>query len=296
MLRANDPIGVFDSGIGGLSILQALLQKMPEENFVYVADSAFNPYGERDADFLNDRIGRIVDYLIVQHQVKAVVVACNTATAVAIDRMRALYPTIEIIGVEPALKPAALVSQTKRVGVIGTRATLTSARFKNLQEDLEKKHQVSFVVQPCDGLASAIENNIASLAVHPSKGGKPQDEIARLCDFFLRKMGDFGPEENHIDALVLGCTHYVFALPHIKAVIGDGIAILETGAPVAQHTAQVLKRHHGIRHSVQDTSPWLKIYTTGAVHHIQAAVAQWLGPLEVDCAAIVIPESSERYS
>jgi len=151
------PIGVFDSGIGGLSVLQALQAELPHEHFVYWADSGHAPYGEKSDVFVRQRSLAIAQHLVEHHRIKALVVACNTATAAAIHELRAHYPHLPLIGVEPALKPAIALSQTRRIGVIGTRGTLGSEKFHRLLNSLQG--QAEFVVQPCNGLALAIEES-----------------------------------------------------------------------------------------------------------------------------------------
>ena len=150
-------IGVFDSGIGGLSVLKALQTEMPYESFVYIADSSHAPYGERDDTYVIDRALAVTKYL-VDRNVKALVVACNTATAAAIDALRSTYPELPIIGVEPALKPAVQLSRTKRIAVMATRGTLASARFAALLA--AHSSQARFTLVPCDGLADAIEQSV----------------------------------------------------------------------------------------------------------------------------------------
>ena len=149
------PIGVFDSGVGGLSVLRALRQALPREKFVYVSDAGHAPYGERDVAHVLARSVAVGGYLVQSHQVKALVVACNTATAAAIAALRARYPDLPIVGVEPALKPAAARSRTAVVGVLATRSTLASEKFQALLQ--AQPAQVRFVLQACDGLAAAIE-------------------------------------------------------------------------------------------------------------------------------------------
>ena len=129
MPQASSPIGVFDSGVGGLSVLRALLAAMPHERFVYLADSANAPYGERGDAFVAARTHAITDYLCQQHHIKALVVACNTATAAAIHEVRSSHPELPLVGLEPALKPALSVTKTGHVGVIGSRGTLPSTKF-----------------------------------------------------------------------------------------------------------------------------------------------------------------------
>ena len=223
--QAEAPIGVFDSGVGGLSVLRALRAQLPQENFVYLSDAAHAPYGERSDDYLTARALRVADYLIDQRGVKSLVVACNTATAAAIEEMRARWPALPIVGIEPALKPAAAASQTKRVGVMATRSTLQSAKFNKLLDSLHD--QAQFVVQACDGLAAAIENG--------------DDQTTRaLCERYLHAMGDFGQRTGQIDQLVLGCTHYPLVSAVLQSLAGPGVELLEAGAPVSLQTRRVL--------------------------------------------------------
>ncbi len=194
------PIGVFDSGIGGLSILQALRAELPFEDFVYIADSGHAPYGERGDGFVAARSQAITTHLLTRHHIKALVIACNTATAAAIHLLRQTHPGLPIIGVEPALKPAVLQSKTRRIGVMATRGTLGSAKFRTLVDSLAS--QADFVCQPCDGLADAIEREDTT-------------KIIALCAKYMGAMGQFGTQGGQIDTLVLGCTHYPFASEHL---------------------------------------------------------------------------------
>ena len=162
-------VGVFDSGIGGLSILQALRAELPQSRFIYIADSGHAPYGERSDAHVMARSRAIVAELL-SRQVQALVIACNTATAVAIEKLRVDHPALPIIGVEPALKPALALSQTRRIGVMATRSTLASAKFKSLLASLAD--QAEFVMQPCAGLADAIER---------SSGNDDPTGIKALC-------------------------------------------------------------------------------------------------------------------
>ena len=228
-LNRHAPIGVFDSGVGGLSILRALQRHMPSEDFVYMADSAHAPYGERDADFVRERARAIWHTLRDEHHVKALVVACNTATALAIQQLRDEHPKVAFFGVEPAVKPAATSSQTQRVGVMATPATLGSEKFLQLLQSLEGNTE--FVLQGCEGLANAIEQQWLDGNDAPVKA---------LCEKYISAMGAFGHLAGQIDTLVLGCTHYPFALPILRSLVGENVMILETGEPVARHTQQVL--------------------------------------------------------
>src|SRR6478735_6670577 len=167
------PIGVFDSGVGGLSVLRALRAELPGEDFVYFSDAGHAPYGEKGEEFVSDRSLAIAVDLLEQHRIKSLVIACNTATAAAVHLLRAKHTHLPVVGVEPALKPAAALTKTGHVAVLATRGTLASAKFKSLRESL--REQAEFVLVPCDGLAAAIEAD-------------DQEQIASLCRKYTRDL------------------------------------------------------------------------------------------------------------
>jgi glutamate racemase len=233
-------IGVFDSGIGGLSILKALSAHLPHEQFVYFADTAHNPYGEKSEAFVQERTLAVARELVEQHQIKALVVACNTATAAAIHLLRQAYPALPIIGVEPALKPAALASRSGRVRVLATRVTLQSAKFAQLKARLEQEHRMAgralaFHCVPCDGLAERIE----LLSVAKETWQNTPDLIANLS-IFMPPRDRFHTEDDAFDTLVLGCTHYPLIRDAFAAVVGDGVQILDNAMPVALRVEQLI--------------------------------------------------------
>ena len=257
----NAPIGVFDSGIGGLSVLKALRAELPLEDFIYIADSGHAPYGERDEAHVLARSRAIVRHLVT-HNVKALVMACNTATAAAIDLLRSEYPGLALIGVEPALKPGALLSQTGHIGVMATRSTLASVKFQNLFDS--QAGRATFVVQACDGLAAAIE--------HSAGTGDISKTIA-LCVRYTRAMGNFGTEPGQIDTLVLGCTHYPFASEALNALLGPDVRLVDNGKAVARQTRRLVQTH-----GFAETAPGqVSLFTTGAPVILQAAAQRWLG-------------------
>lgn len=261
--RSVDAIGVFDSGVGGLSVLRALRTELPLEKFVYVADSGHAPYGERDDTHVIARSHAITRYLVAQHRIKALVVACNTATAAAIKRLRQDFPELPIVGIEPALKPAASSSQTKHIGVLATRGTLNSEKFRALLASLQD--QAHFVVQPCDGLADAIERDDAIKTV-------------ALCSYFTRAMGQFGLNPGEMDTLVLGCTHYPFASDALHASVGQAVVFLEGGAPVARQTRRLLEARSWLAPQGAQVAPAAPTVfgTTGNAAQLQSAIARWL--------------------
>ena len=253
------PIGVFDSGVGGLSILRALRKELPGEDFVYYADAGHAPYGERGHEFVSERSMAIALDLLENHCVKALVVACNTATAAAVHLLRERHSALPLVGVEPALKPAAALTRTGRVGVFATRGTLASAKFQALHESL--RGQAEFILQPCDGLAAAIENG-------------DEDEVRKLCRASIEALGPFGDEPGQIDTLVLGCTHYPFAADHLHALAGPGVQLVETGEPVARQTRRLLETRGLLR--AEPSGGKLQWHTTGDPAALAAAAQRWI--------------------
>lgn len=256
------PIGVFDSGVGGLSVLRALRAELPREDFVYFADSAHAPYGERSSAYILERSHHITRTLLDAHRIKALVIACNTATAVAVQALRAAYPELPIIGVEPALKPAVSVSQTRHIGVMATRGTLNSAKFQALLHTLSPLAE--FRLQACDGLAAAIESH-------------QPEHIAQLCLRYTQALGSFGCAAGQIDTLVLGCTHYPFALEALRACIGPRVQCIETGEPVARHTHQLLRTRLVALRTADFLAPGqLTLLSSGEASLLRVAAQHWL--------------------
>ena len=216
-------IGIFDSGVGGLSIAKCIQQHLPHEQLVYIADSAHAPYGDKSAAFIRQRVNIIARQLL-QYNAKALVVACNTATVNAIDQLRAQL-SLPIIGVEPAIKPAALHSKSKKVAILVTAATATNQRFL----DLVAKYSsgIKVFIQACPGLVELIE-----------QGKNNSGESSRLLKEYLQPLMQQG-----VDTLVLGCTHYPFLLNEIKNIVGEAITIVETATPVTQELTRQLAKH-----------------------------------------------------
>lgn len=261
-------LGVFDSGVGGLSVLRDLRKQMPGVHCVYLADNAFAPYGEREVSVIRERTSAVTDYLRTTHRIDALVIACNTATAHAIDALRTEHPDLPIIGVEPALKPAALLSQTGCVGVLATRATLNSDRFARLLSQVRDQAPLptQFICQPCDGLADAIERHDTCA-------------IEALCDRYLEALWSATPKPQRIDTIVLGCTHYPFAQERLQASCEPAIHWLDTGQPVSRRTQDQLVR---AGHNLTPPDAWTPptFISTGDVAILDHAVGRWLG---LDC-------------
>jgi glutamate racemase len=267
-------VGVFDSGIGGLSILEALRAELPQSRFIYIADSGHGPYGERIDAHVMDRSRAIMAELL-SRQVQALVIACNTATAAAIEQLRADYPDLPIIGVEPALKPALAISRTRRIGVMATRSTLASAKFTALLASLAS--QAEFVLQPCDGLADAIERSADS---------NDTSNIKVLCAMYTQALGTFGSHSGQIDTLVLGCTHYPFAIEQLRDLLGPQVQLVSNGPAVARQTRLKLSQQvlpaAAQPEPLEATRSPLILLSTGDPQVLQAAAQRWLPPLPAE--------------
>lgn len=215
------PIAVFDSGVGGISVLRALITEMPNENYWYYGDSANAPYGTKSLEEVRELTISHVDHFIEQGA-KAVVVACNTATSAAVRILRQKYPEVPIIGIEPALKPAALSKNRPNVIVMATPMTLRQEKFHNLMERYMGMAQI--IPLPCPGLMEYIEN------------GDTQSQ--ELLDFIAKLFEPF--ELQKLDAVVLGCTHYPFISREIQKVLGEGVMLFEGGPGTARETKRRL--------------------------------------------------------
>jgi glutamate racemase len=274
------PIGVFDSGIGGLSVLQALQKELPHERFVYLADNAHAPYGEKSEAFIRQRTHAIAEYLLAQHQIKALVVACNTATAAAIHELRERHPALPLVGLEPALKPAVALSRTRRIGVMATRGTVASDKFARLLASVQS--EAHFEVQACNGLALAIEHSTL-----PDQAVAAQAQIAHFLQTYTQAMGRFGSAPGDIDTLVLGCTHYVFVEKDLRQLLGPHVQLVSTGEAVARQTHRLLEAAEILNKEKTDgaVDP-MRLFTTGDLQGLQAAAQRWLAlPPEV-CQAV----------
>jgi glutamate racemase len=260
------PIGVFDSGIGGLSVLGALRKELPQEQFVYVADAGHAPYGERDSAHVLKRSLVLADYLYRTHQVKALVLACNTATAAAVASLRQQYANLPIVGIEPALKPAAAQSGSGVVAVMATRSTLESEKFQALLA--AQTPSVRYLLQACDGLAAAIEQS-------------DRLEIEALCQRYVQSLRQAKDGGARIDTVVLGCTHYALVVDVLSKVWGPGVALLEAGEPVARRTRQVLEAAGSFQKPQAHVAPHGSaidslFYTTGDPVALDQALKDWL--------------------
>lgn len=260
-IGADAPIGVFDSGIGGLSVLRHIRAALPHEHLLYVADSGFAPYGEKSEEEIVARTLAIADFLL-QQGIKAMVVACNTATAAAIKGLRARYPALLVVGVEPGLKPAAAITLTKTVGVLATGSTLASAKFTLLHEQIAAATGVRFLLQPCSGLAAQVE-----------KAELRSAATAALVHGYVIPLIEQGA-----DTLVLGCTHYPFVQPLIEDAARranpHAVTIIDTGEAVARQLQRLLAQHGLQRQAATEGS--LSAFTTGSQTALATAFSNLL--------------------
>ena len=221
MNQRSDYIAVFDSGVGGISVLRHLLRQLPNERYIYFGDSANAPYGTKSTRQVRELALDVAGKLI-RRGVKALVVACNTATAAAINDLRQAYPELIVVGVEPALKLAADRYPGGRIGVMATPVTLRGEKFHHLLERFVADHRVDLI--PAPGLADLVE---------AGQQNKEQGEA------LLRPLLE--PYAGKLDALVLGCTHYPFAAPMISRILGPEVPLLDGGEGTAQQTRRALE-------------------------------------------------------
>ena len=234
-------IGVFDSGVGGLSILRALHQRLANTSMVYVGDVSHAPYGERTTREVIDRSMRIIEWLAGQGA-QMIVVACNTATVLAIEALRARWPALVFVGVEPGVKPAAARSRTRRIAVMVTAATATSERLRHLIARYAEEAHVH--VQACPGLADAIERGVLD-------GPALFDVLGPHCEQVVAA---------NVDTVVLGCTHYPFVEESIQALLGPEITLIDTASAISDRAASLWEQTP----PVFEPEPRLRVMSTGA--------------------------------
>ena len=255
ILHDNRPIGVFDSGVGGISVLKHIHALLPHENLLYVADSKYAPYGSRTPAEITARCFEIADFLIAQNA-KALVVACNTATAAAIDALRLAYD-LPIIGMEPAVKPAAEASKNGIIGVLATVGTLKSAQFAALLETYGRNVEV--VTQACVGLVECVE-----------RGELSNQSTLQLIQQYCKPLIDEGA-----DTIVLGCTHYPFVRPLIEQAVGTEVALIDTGAAVANYLQKRLAELNLLSESKDIAN--VTFYTNSEAENAKQVISQLWG-------------------
>lgn len=215
------PVGVFDSGVGGLSVLAEINRLLPNESLLYVADCGHIPYGEKSPEFIRQRCRQVAEFF-QQQGAKAMVLACNTATVAAVADLRERYPQWPLVGMEPAVKPAAAATRSGVVGVLATTGTLKSAKFAALLDRFAS--DVRVITRPCPGLVELIEaGDLDSPVLRQLLQGYVEPLLAAGCD-----------------TLILGCTHYPFLKPLLAEMVPPAVAIIDTGAAVARQLQRLL--------------------------------------------------------
>jgi len=264
-LSHDAPVGIFDSGVGGLSVLRHIQAQLPHEHLLYVADSGYAPYGDKPEALVIARVLAIADFLIAQGA-KAIVVACNTATVAAVRVLRETHPGMPVVGVEPGLKPAAALTRSGKVGVLATARTLQGAKFLLLRDQIHRETGVDFLLQPCVGLVDQIE-----------LGELDSSAMMATLDRFIAPL-----LAQDADTLVLGCTHYPLVRGAIERLLvssGHGdVALVDTGDAVARQLTRLLVAG-GLARAVgtEGLSAGLTGYTTATAAALTAAFRSLLG-------------------
>ncbi len=217
-------IGVFDSGLGGLTVVKALLSSLSDTEILYIADTLHAPYGEKSHDEIRRFSLEITQYFIERHHIDALVIACNTATSAAIEMLRERFPDLPIVGTEPGIKPALHLTQTHKVGILATPATLAGDKYQELADRLYNGTRVTLYEQACPGLVEQIET-----------GRVEMSETVAMLEGWLSPMREAG-----VDTIVLGCTHYPLAEEAIKQTMGYPVTLIETGEAIAKRLRSLL--------------------------------------------------------
>jgi glutamate racemase len=253
---SSSPIGIFDSGVGGLSVLRAIRAQMPEESVLYFGDQGHIPYGPRPMEQIRDFSEAITNFLLEQ-DAKLIVVACNTASAAALKYLRERFPDVSFVGMEPAVKPAAEHTQTGRVGVLATPATFQGALYASVVERFA--NGVQLFQHTCPGLVQEIEQ------------GNLDGEVTRqiLEDALLPML------EKNIDTVVLGCTHYPFVIPLIQQIVGENVRVIDPAPSVAKQVRRVLEAQ-GMKNG-SEVQGDVRFYTSGHAEELESLLPMLLG-------------------
>ena len=240
----NNPIGILDSGVGGLTVLSAIVKELPHESFVYIGDSHNTPYGAKSSEEIYQLSKRMIEFLL-KKEVKLIIVACNTITVSCLDRLRNEYPDVPIVGTVPVIKTAAAVSKNKRIGILSTTRTAKSDYQKHLIEEFA--NECAVFNHGTDALVPLIEQgNVESL------------EMADALSEALRQFSNEG-----IDTLALGCTHFPFLKKQMQEILGPKVQLLDSGGAIARQVKRVLEHNDTL---ATEGDGKLYIFTTGNMH------------------------------
>ncbi len=255
-VTSESPIGIFDSGVGGISVLRAVREQMPEESVIYFGDQRHIPYGPRPMEQIRDFSDTIARFLLEQGA-KIIVVACNTASAAALKYLRQKFPNVQFVGMEPAIKPAAEHTHTGKVGVLATPATFQGALYASVVERFS--NGVELFQNTCNGLVQQIE-----------QGNLRGEETRQILENALQPM-----LEKNIDTVVLGCTHYPFVIPLIQDIVGENVRVIDPAPAIAKQTARLLEAR-GLRNNSASKGK-IKLYTSGDPDALKALLPTLLG-------------------
>jgi glutamate racemase len=253
MTSPTNPIGIFDSGVGGLSVLREIRSLMPNENIIYFGDQGHVPYGPRSMEQIQNFSEGITNFLL-QHNAKIIVVACNTASAAALKYLREKFPDVQFVGMEPAVKPAAEKTQTKKVGVLATPATFQGALYASVVERFAS--DVEIFQNTCNGLVNQIE-----------AGELDSEKTKKILEDALLPM-----LEKNIDTVVLGCTHYPFVIPLIEKIVGENVRVIDPAPAVARQVERLLEGR-GLRNSSKENAEAV-FFTSGDVKLTENVVSK----------------------
>ena len=270
-LAVDAPIGIFDSGVGGMSVLDAIHRLLPHEALLYCADSHYAPYGERDDEYIINRSVAVCDWLL-QNQIKALVVACNTATAQTIQQLRHIteHMNLPLVGIEPGVKPAALLSKRRIAGVLATASTLKSQRFQALL--MRHAGDCHFVCVAGNGLVDAIE-----------AGDTSSPALMALLEKYLDEILDAGA-----DTLVLGCTHYPFLEQAIRRIAGEYLTVIDTASAVARQLERLLSGRQLLAPPAA-VAPVVRLCATGNLAPLHTLAGKLGICAEIDTHSLNIP-------
>lgn len=232
MEESSKPIGIFDSGLGGLSVLKEAIKLLPHEDFIYYGDTKNAPYGTKSVKEIRRLTNNVVDFLLAK-EVKAIVIACNTATSASVDELRKRY-SMPIIGIEPALKPAVELNRQGEIIIMATTVTLSEKKFKNLMEKYKKDYDI--VPLPCPGLMEFIE--------------KGDIDSLELEEYLREKLKEFSNEQ--ISSIVLGCTHYPFIKNKLSQIIGEDIPIIDGSTGTSMQLKRQLQSRKMLNNKKQE--------------------------------------------
>ena len=242
LAQASSHIGIYDSGVGGISVLRAIREQMPNESVVYFGDQGHIPYGPRPMEQIRSFSEAITNFLL-QQKAKIIVVACNTASAAALKYLREKFQTVQFVGMEPAVKPAAEQTQTGKVGVLATPATFQGALYASVVERFA--NGVELFQNTCNGLVQQIE-----------QGNLEGKETRNILEAALLPM-----LEKNIDTVVLGCTHYPFVIPLIQEIVGNKVRVIDPAQAVAKQVGRLLEVNRTRNESKSRGK--IKFYTSG---------------------------------